>query len=322
MMRTAFAFPDRAFKTWARSYQATASATSVCRSSSLAVSHEIRHPAPLLFGFTMRSRSSCLLRVVLVLLVVCASGPAWTETCTSIFAGGQAPVLLNAKLAQRTTILCNNAFAVLASGVTRGPLWSAEHLTARSLADADATARTGRFHDDQRLPPEDRAVLSDYVRSGYDRGHMAPSGDMPNPEAQQQSFSLANIVPQTAQLNRNVWAGIEMAVRHLAQRQGALFVVTGPAFAGSELQSLKGRVLVPTATWKAVYDPIRHGAAAYRCTNVIRPRCVTLSIAALTREISIDPFPAASWLTKHWAMTLPVPEPNRYRARRRNSTTQ
>ena len=211
---------------------------------------------------------------------------------------------------------------VLASGVTRGPLWSAEHLTVRGLAGAETTARRSQFHDDERLPPDDRAFLSDYVRSGYDRGHMAPSGDMPNPEAQQQSFSLANIVPQTAPLNRNAWAGIEMAVRHLAQRQGELFVVTGPAFEGSDLQALKGRVLVPTMTWKAVYDPATHGAAAYRCTNVTRPRCITLSIAALTSEVGIDPFPAASWLTKHWAMTLPKPEPSRYRSGQRSATAQ
>jgi endonuclease G len=268
----------------------------------------------------MRSALFGSLRVVVVVLVACAPWPAWADDCAALFAGGQAPVLLNAKLAPRTTLLCNETFAVLASGVTRGPLWSAEHLTAQGVADAEATARTGRFHDEERLPPEDRAMLSDYVRSGYDRGHMAPSGDMPNPQAQQQSFSLANIVPQIATLNRNAWAGIESAVRHLAQQRGALFVVTGPAFQGKQLQALKGRVLVPTTMWKAVYDPSRHGAAAYRCTNVVRFRCITLSIAALTAETGIDPFPAASWLTKHLAMTLPVPEPNRYRAHERKPT--
>ena len=248
------------------------------------------------------------------------SWPAWADDCAALFAGGQAPVLLNAKLAPRTTMLCNEAFAVLASGVTRGPLWSAEYLTAQGVADAEVAARTGRFHEEERLPPEDRALLSDYVRSGYDRGHMAPSGDMPNPDAQQQSFSLANMVPQIATLNRNAWAGIESAVRRLAHQRGALFVVTGPAFQGEQLQALQGRVLIPTATWKAVYDPSLPGAAAYWCTNVVRPRCVTLSIAALTRETGIDPFPAASWLTRQVAMTLPVPEPNRYRAPRRQPT--
>jgi endonuclease G, mitochondrial len=103
--------------------------------------------------------------------------------------------LLNARLNVRATMLCNDAFAVVASGLTHGALWSAEHPTARSLVAARATAREGDFHAEDRLPPADQAQLEDYRRSGFDRGHMMPSGDMPNREAQQQSFSLANIVP-------------------------------------------------------------------------------------------------------------------------------
>lgn len=249
--------------------------------------------------------------ILVILSVLCVPLVAQADTCDQFFADGQPPVLLDAKLAQRTTRLCNNAFAVLASGATRGPLWSAEHLTTSGLASARNNPRQGTFHDDERLPPDDRAMVSDYTRSGFDRGHMTPSGDMPDPDADQQSFSLANIVPQTAALNRNVWQGIESAVRHFAERRGQLYIVTGPTFQGGQVQALKGRVLVPTSIWKAVYDPTTRRAAAYRCTNVTRPRCTTLSIAALVRESHIDPFPAASWLAKHWAMTLPAPEPSR-----------
>jgi endonuclease G len=254
---------------------------------------------------------------MVVISAICLPFSAQASACDQIFAGQQPPVLLNASLAQRTTALCNDAYAALASGLTRGPLWSAEHLTVDSLARAHDTARQGQFHEDERLPPDDRAILSDYIRSGYDRGHMAPSGDMPDPAAQQQSFSLANVVPQTAALNRNLWEGIESAVRHLAERRGVLYVVTGPLFQGDHLKSLRGRVLVPTATWKAVYDPGAEGAAAYSCTNVTRPRCITLSIAALERETGIDPFPAAPTVIKQTAMPLPPPEPSRYGHRRR-----
>jgi endonuclease G, mitochondrial len=189
--------------------------------------------------------------VVLALLAVAFPVAANAE-CEALFVGGKAPALLNPRMAQRTTFLCNGAFAVLASGVTRGPLWSAEHLTAENLAQARATPREGEFHDDGRLPPDDRATVGDYVNSGYDRGHMAPSGDMPDQEGQQQSFSLANVVPQAPNLNRRTWAGVEGEVRKLAEREGELYVVTGPVFQGKALQSLKGRVLVPSSVWKAV----------------------------------------------------------------------
>lgn len=256
--------------------------------------------------------------IALVLPLLCAMAPARADECGWIFAAGQPPALLNAKLAQRTTLLCNDAYAALASGVTHGPLWSAEHPTAASLAQARQTPREGEFTEDARLPSEDRAALSDYVRSGYDRGHMAPSGDMPDEEAQQQSFSLANVVPQTAALNRGEWEGVESAVRHLAEREGELYVVTGPSFRGTQLQALQGRVLIPTATWKAVYDPVRRGAAAYICANVTHPSCGTLSIAALARQTGMDPFPAVPAAVKQIAMALPPPEPSRYGPSRRS----
>lgn len=259
------------------------------------------------------------LPIALVLLILCGAGSARAEGCDWIFAGGQPPTLLNVKLTQQTTPLCNEAYAALASGVTRGPLWSAEHLTATSLARARQTPREGQFHEDERLPPDDRAMLSDYVRSGYDRGHMAPSGDMPDPVAQQQSFSLANIVPQAPELNRGQWEGVESAVRQLAAREGELYVVTGPAFQGAELKTLNARVLVPTATWKAVYDPARGGAGAYMCSNVSHPRCTTLSIVTLVQKIGLDPFPAVPAAVKQTAMPLPAPQLSRHPGTRRST---
>ena len=56
-----------------------------------------------------------------------------------------------------------------------------------------------------------------------------PSGDMPNETAQEQSFSLANVVPQTARLNRGIWEGVETAVRNLAMREGRDLPGNGPS---------------------------------------------------------------------------------------------
>ncbi len=154
------------------------------------------------------------------------------------FAGGPPPALVRQSLAQRTTMLCNEAYASLASGVTHGALWSAEQPTTASLAAAGAMPRQSDFHPDQRLPEADQAQLADYRRSGFDRGLMTPSGDMPTETAQEQSFSLSNIVPQTAKLNRSVWERIEAAVRDLASREGELYVVTGAAFQGQHLQAI------------------------------------------------------------------------------------
>ena len=265
-------------------------------------------------------RRLALLHSGLAVLLLATALPATARAdCEQLFVSGQPPTLLNPRMAQRTTPLCNAAYAVLASGITRGPLWSAEYLTAQDLVQARDLPREGRFYEDDRLPPEDRATLADYTRSGYDRGHMTPSGDMPSAEAQQQSFALSNVVPQAPHLNRDTWEGIESAMRKLAENEGELYVVTGPAFQGQQIQSLKGRVLIPTATWKAVYDPAAGGAGAYVCTNVNRPRCTTMSIAALTRITAIDPFPALPDRVKQVAINLPPPEASPYASSRHRS---
>ncbi len=62
------------------------------------------------------------------------------------------------------------------------------------------------------------------------------------------------------------------AVRDIALSGDEVFVVTGPAFLGAELESLKGRVLVPTHIYKAVYVPSRNAAAAYFAPNDDEPK--------------------------------------------------
>ncbi|WP_298091584.1 DNA/RNA non-specific endonuclease [uncultured Sphingomonas sp.] len=218
--------------------------------------------------------------------------------CPQHFANGAEPKLINPKLAVSATELCNSRFATLSSGVTRTPLFAAEHLTRASVAAArEYDQRDNRFHADTRLGTADRARLDDYAGSGFDRGHMAPSGDMTDATSDYESFSLANMVPQAGGLNRNSWADLENYVRRLTTTLGDTYVVTGPLYEGSRLKTLNGRVLVPTSTWKALYAP-GQGAGAWIATNTAAPRWQVVSIAELTRRTGIDPFPRLAAATK------------------------
>jgi len=246
--------------------------------------------------------------VAALAFVTLASSAAAQEACPTLFAKGLAPVLTNAKLAARTVPLCFEAFAVLHSGVTRTPLYSAEHLTRASIADARTVARDDSFHEETRLPDAERASLEDYVRSGFDRGHLAPAGDMPTLSAQAESFSLANIVPQNRVLNRGLWADIEEGTRRLATRRGSIFVVTGVIFSGDSMQQIKGGVLVPTQLFKALYDPASGEAGAYLARNDDARNWRAVSIDALTQEAGIDVFPGLPAAARASAMTLPDPQ--------------
>lgn len=259
-----------------------------------------------------RKSGSLFLMVCFVGFLPEASAIAQSQSCPQFSPDGAMPVLENPKLTPRTTLLCNDAFASLNSGVVHQPLWSAEYLTTSAVSSAASIGRTtNRFHADARLPAGDGAVLSDYRRSGFDRGHMTPSGDMSSIEAQKQTFVLSNVVPQTAALNEGIWTGVEMAVRHLAQRDGEVFVVTGPAFHGST-RGIGRNVLVPSSTWKAVYDPQAGGAGVYVCKNNDTPTCTIVSVTALIHAVGVDPFPSLSLDIKDHVMDLPEPENSPY----------
>ncbi len=255
-----------------------------------------------------------MLKRLVALVVALACLPlmalAAPSACPQHFLSGEAPDLVTPALAAQTHELCYTGFGILHSGLTRTPLWSAEHLTRDRVDAARGLERHNTFHAEPRLPAEERAELADYARSGYDRGHMAPSGDMPDAASQNESFSLANMIPQNPDNNRNLWEGIEAAVRDLVRAEGELYVVTGPLFQGETLQRLHGRVLVPTAIFKAIYDPTRHQAAAYVVPNIEGNQWQAVSLAQLEEMSGLDVFPSLPQSVKDSRMALPPPTPH------------
>ncbi|KXV79908.1 endonuclease, partial [Acetobacter malorum] len=148
-----------------------------------------------------------------------------------------------------------------------------------------------------------------YYNSIYDRGHMAPSGDQPTEASQAETYALSNVVPQTASLNEGIWSRVERRVRDMADDEGELYVVTGPAFHLRPIQTMgHDRVYVPSSTWKAVYSPSKNKASAYVCKNAQQhPHCTQVTVATLIRNVGIDPFPGVSAQIKAQAWKLPAP---------------
>lgn len=234
-----------------------------------------------------------------------SSGGASGGACAEQYVNGDQPKLTNTKLAAKTRTLCFSAYSVLHSGVTRTPLWASEHLTYNGLLmNID---RKDNFHAEPSLPADERAELADYAGSGYDRGHLAPAGDMPSVEAMSESFSLANMTPQNPTNNRGLWSSIEAKTRSLAMERGELFVVSGTIFAGSSIKRLNNRVLVPTSYFKAIYDANTGESGAYLVANDANKNYKMVSINALTQTAGIDPFPGISASSKNSIMALPQP---------------
>lgn len=73
------------------------------------------------------------------------------------------------------------------------------------------------------------AVTSDYTRSGYDRGHLAPAADFRgNYQLMKETFYMSNISPQNREFNAGKWSDLEKMVRAWATRYKKIYVVTGP----------------------------------------------------------------------------------------------
>lgn len=255
------------------------------------------------------------LGMLFVVLLGSACQPPAPRTCNDHFAGGAAPVITNDNLAKKTALLCYEEFAVMHSGVSRTPLWSAEHLTREQVQDAKALKRKNTFHAEEKLPESDRAELADYVRSGFDRGHMAPSGNMPTENAQHESFSLANIIPQDPKNNQRLWSAIEEATRDYAEKEGEVYIVTGPIFESGALQRLNGRVLVPTSVYKALYNPRTKEAGAYLAANTPSMEYRSVSIDELEQRTKINLFPNLPPQVKAAKMKLPSPVPHGSKSR-------
>jgi endonuclease G len=253
--------------------------------------------------------------LVFSLAVLCSASVSAGTPCPQHYAAGQPPVVTNPKMKPRTQELCFRGFAVLHSGLSRTPLYAAEHLMRKNVKNARKLSRKDSFHAEDALPESDRAELSDYERSGYDRGHMAPNANFATRAAQAESFSLANMVPQVHENNAGVWAGIEEAARQLATEEGEIYVLTGPAFIGGNLKKI-GNVLVPTHVWKVVYSPTQQRAGAYLVTNDDTRDYAVLSVSKLEKMVGLSLLPGLTQQVREAGMALPKPEPRQDRRKK------
>lgn len=92
--------------------------------------------------------------------------------CPGHYAGGQAPDFINQKLAAKTREVCYSGYGLMHSGITRTPLYSAEHLTRERLQKSRSMQRKSVYYPDPNIPFYERAELHHYARSGFSRGHV------------------------------------------------------------------------------------------------------------------------------------------------------
>ena len=225
------------------------------------------------------------LRHFLALVAVSASLNALAsfEECKDLFPAQQIPTS-----PQAGRELCFDGFAILYSPKDKKPIYTVEKLNREQLS-APHPRRSNQFYEEARLPLSERALLSDYRGSGYDRGHNAPAGDMSNERSMAQSFSLANIMPQARQNNQGIWAkNVEEPTRAYVKRTaGDIYVFTGSI--GNSGSIGRSRVTIPSYLYKLVYDSNKNIAWAYWIENTNEANMTPpISYQELVQKTGID----------------------------------
>ena len=162
--------------------------------------------------------------------------------------GAEIPRLKNK---QKEQVIKHEGYTVSYNSEYRIANWVAYELTATE-AKSKKTERSNKFVSDPQVKGA-TAMNEDYTRSGYDRGHLAPAGDMKwSAKAMRESFYLSNICPQKPKLNRGIWKDLEEQCRLWALDNGSLLIVTGPVITGDMKRLGKNRVAIPKAFYKVL----------------------------------------------------------------------
>ena len=115
--------------------------------------------------------------------------------------------------------------------------------------------RKNNFREDPLVKTQS-ATLKDYVKSGYDRGHLCPAGDMCFSEsAMSESFFMSNMSPQFPSFNRGKWKALEEKVRNWAVKYDTAIIYCGGVLSDISKTIGPNNVSVPKYYYKVVYCP-------------------------------------------------------------------
>lgn len=158
------------------------------------------------------------------------------------------------------SVICHKAYAAVVDNSLRIPLWVAYTLTKPHTMGCDP--RANDFHAEAAIPAQWQAKPSDYDKTGYDKGHQAPAEDFTwSEQAEQDSFSMANMAPQKPGLNREQWERLEETVRAWAWGTGSASIFVGPVVTDDDKTLGRDRIDIPAGFWKVITRPDRDAMA-------------------------------------------------------------
>ena len=152
---------------------------------------------------------------------------------------------------RESQVITHMGFTVSYNETTRLPNWVAYELTD---IEANGTCkRNGRFFQDPDVNGP-QADNEDYRNTGWDKGHIAPAGDMKwDDQAMFESCYFSNICPQNHNLNGGDWRSLEEKCRDYARRYGSVHIAAGPIVGEAQNGTIGiNTVVVPDGFFKVL----------------------------------------------------------------------
>lgn len=149
-------------------------------------------------------------------------------------------------------LIHKTGFAIAYNCSYRSARWVAYMLEAE---ETKAKVRRKNHFIADTLPDSCLVVPEDYKRSGYDKGHLAPSADLCwSLQTMQESFCMTNMSPQKPRFNRGMWKKLEDQVRDWAVDNDSVYIVTGPVLGPGLPVIGLSRICIPEFFYKVILD--------------------------------------------------------------------
>ncbi|TAJ14504.1 DNA/RNA non-specific endonuclease [Marinilabiliaceae bacterium JC017] len=177
------------------------------------------------------------------------------------------------------------------------PEWVAYKLTQEMLPKA--VERKNNFREDPKVKTQTPSYNDYRSAPDYDAGHLLSCRDMQfDAKAMDETFYMSNMSPQHKDLNRYTWAYLERLERNMVDRNGSLYIVSGPVLRDIDTWiGVKTKVAVPDYYYKVM---LKYSKGNTKAIGFLLPnkKCSThledyvVSIDSIERFTGIDFFPA------------------------------
>jgi endonuclease G len=169
--------------------------------------------------------------------------------------------------ARELQILESPYFTIGYDNQRKNPAWVVYRIDG-PIVNTSRSPDRPRFQTDFRTSAH--VADSDYINSGFDRGHMVPAYAMWSRygvEAFTSTFTLSNVVPQKHGMNAGIWEDLEdniagqvrsgaVADQGYAGRLRNITVINGPIYEGT-VAKLRNGTWIPSACFSIVLDHVQ-----------------------------------------------------------------